>query len=180
MDDRLEKFIKSNRAEMDDKSPGHNLWAEIEKELQPEVKEIKLSKSHILWRAAAVILLLVTSWLAFEKVQQSDTDGSGMEMSKLNPDLMEAESFYLSLIDQKRNEISAMGDMYNLGADFSSEINTLDSMYMVLKKDMINGSEENLVDAMIVNLQLRIEILNRQLNIIQSIEKSQRDETIIL
>ncbi len=180
MDDRLEKFIKSNRPEMDDKNPGHEIWDKIEKELQPEVKEIKISKSHTLWRAAAVILLLLTSWLVFEKVKQGDGVDKNIEISKLNPQLEEAETFYLSLIDQKRNEILSLGDKYNLGADFSGEINTLDSMYMVLKKDMINGSEENLVDAMIVNLQLRIEVLNRQLSIIQSIENSQRDEAINL
>jgi hypothetical protein len=73
----------------------------------------------------------------------------------------------------------------DLGKDFANEINMLDSMYAVLKKDMQNGNEENLVDAMILNLQLRIEILNQQLNIIQSIEtrkneKIDEDETIRL
>jgi hypothetical protein len=58
-------------------------------------------------------------------------------------------------------------------------------MYMVLKKDLQNGNEENLTDAMILNLQLRIEILNQQLSIIQSIEtrkngKIDEDETIRL
>ena len=51
-------------------------------------------------------------------------------------------------------------------------------MYAVLKKDMKNGNEENLIDAMILNLQLRIDILNQQLKIIQSIENSQKDEKV--
>ena len=73
-----------------------------------------------------------------------------------------------------------MSKKYDLGDDFLDEIDKLDSMYAVLKQDMKNGNEVNLIDAMILNLQLRIEILNQQLKIIQSIENSQKDEKVIL
>jgi hypothetical protein len=71
-----------------------------------------------------------------------------------------------------------MSEKYDFGGEFLSEIQVLDSMYILLKKDMNHGNEEVLVDAMILNLQLRIEILNQQLSIIQSIENSQKDEKI--
>ena len=61
----------------------------------------------------------------------------------------------------------------------------LDSMYAVLKKDLNKGNEDVIADAMILNLRLRIEILNKQLSIIQAIEDSKNeniteDETIRL
>lgn len=178
MDDKLEKFIKSHRVEMDDKRPKKDLWAGVESELRQNTKQRQLSKPVMYWRAAAVILLLITSWLAFDKVNQN-FDGSGTsEVAALSPQLLEAENFYVSLIDQKREEIKVLGEKYDLGGFFLSEIDVLDSMYIVLKKDMQNGNEEVIVDAMILNLQLRIEILNQQLNIIQSIENSQKDEKI--
>lgn len=178
MDDGLEKFIKSQRDQLDDRLPRKDLWADIEKELKVETKERRITSPMIYWRAAAVILLLITSWLAFDKVSQYTEDNS--DVAEVNQQLLEAESFYVSLIAQKSNEISVLSAKYDLGGDFLNDIEMLDSMYTVLKKDLNNGNEENLVDAMILNLQLRIEILNQQLSIIQSIENSEEDETISL
>lgn len=178
MNDRLEKFIKSHRAEMDKKNPGKNLWTDIEKELNQNTKRKHISKSAIFWRAAAVILLLITSWLAFDKVVQNPEGNERFEVAEVSSILLEAENFYISLIEQKRGEIQLMSEKYNISSDFLNEIDKLDSMYAVLKKDMKNGNEENLIDAMILNLQLRIDILNQQLKIIQSIENSQKDEKV--
>ena len=182
MDDRLEKFIKSHRAEMDEKNPRKDVWAGIEKELvqNQNIKQRHISKPVIFWRAAAVILLLTTSWLAFDKVNQYLEGDESFEVAEASTLLLEAETFYISLINQKRSEISIMSKKYDLGDDFLDEIDKLDSMYAVLKQDMKNGNEVNLIDAMILNLQLRIEILNQQLKIIQSIENSQKDEKVIL
>jgi hypothetical protein len=180
MDDNLEKFIKSHREELDDRSPRKNLWADIEK----EVGEVKIQHHHsgsmVYWRAAAVILLLISSWLVFDKVYQPEDNTDTAELSELNPQFAEAESYYISLIDTKREEIKSFSKNYNLGESFLYEIDKLDSMYGVLKKDMKYGNDEEIADAMIMNLQIRIEILNQQLSIIQSIEKSQKDEKEIL
>ena len=180
MDDRLEKFVKSHRADMDDKSPRKDLWSDIENQISTGAKQRRISKPVIYWRAAAVILLLISSWLVFDKVNQHTTSQRASEMVELNPQLQEAETYYISLIDQKRSEIETVGKKYEFGEGFLYEIDRLDSMYTALKLDMSHGNEENLADAMILNLQLRIEILNQQLSIIKSIENNQRDETIIL
>lgn len=179
MDDRIEKYIKSHRADLDDKVPRNDLWSDIESELGSGARKRSISTPVIYWRAAAVILLLVSSWLVFDKVSQNGAE-NGSAVVELSPQLLDAETYYISLIDQKREEIKTLGDKFDMGSDFLYEIDRLDSMYSVLKQDMANGNEENLADAMILNLQLRIEILNQQLSIIQSIENSQQDETIIL
>ena len=101
-------------------------------------------------------------------------------MQEINPELAEAETFYTAMINQKREEIVLLGDKYALGRDFMRDIDQLDQMYEKLKLDLNSGNEDNLVDAMIRNLQLRIEILNQQLQIIQSIEKSQENDTVNL
>ena len=177
MDDRLEKFLKTHREDLDDKIPRNDLWEGIAREL-PNAKQRRISKPVIFWRAAAVILLLFSSWLVFDKLTQGTQEGT--IVADLNPQLIEAEDYYISLIDQKREEILMISEKYEFGSDFLYEIDQLDSMYVVLKQDMANGNEENLVDAMILNLQLRIEILNQQLSIIQSIENNQQDEAVIL
>ena len=180
MDDRLEKYIKFHKTDLDDKRPRNNLWTDIEKELNQNTKQRHISKPVMFWRVAAVFLLIITSWLAFDKVSQNFSDDDRDNVVTVNPQLMEAETFYVSLISQKKEEIKKMSEKYDLGEDFLNDINVLDSMYSVLKKDMNKGNEGNLVDAMILNLQLRIEILNQQLIVIQSIENGQRDEKIVL
>ncbi len=181
MNDKLEKFIKSHRADMDDKEPRPDLWIDIANEISSETKQRSISKSFVWWRAAAVLLLFVTSLLVLEKFVSEPEK----EVVVVNQQLLEAESFYTSLINQKRDEVLKLSKDLTLGDEFENEISTLDSMYNVLKDDLKNGNEENVVDAMILNLQLRIELLNRQLNIIQSIENSKNeniseDETIRL
>jgi len=180
MVDRLEKFITSHREELDDKNPRKELWQRIERELSTDTKQRQISRSIIFWRAAAVILLLVSSWLVFDKVNNKRVDGNSSAIAELNPEFMEAENYYFSLINQKKEEILALGEKYNLENNFLQDINMLDSMYTVLKQDLPRGDREDLVDAMILNLQLRIEILNKQLSIIQSIENSERNENVIL
>lgn len=179
MDDRLEKFINDHRDELDAREPRVDLWSKIEGELPAETKVRPVSRSILYWRAAAVILFFISSWLVIDKLTESDPTSGMQPIVQLNPQLSEAESYYFSLIDQKREEITALSEQYELGEDFLSEIDLLDSMYVVLREDLDNGNEENLVDAMILNLQLRIEILNQQLSIIKSIENSQNDEEFI-
>lgn len=181
MNDKLEKFIKSHRADMDHKEPSPELWIDIANEISNETKQKSLTRSFVWWRAAAVLLLLITSLLVLEKFV-SDPDHEEIVM---NEQLMEAEGYYINLINQKQKEVVSLSQDLDLGSEFADEINMLDSMYSVLKKDMKHGNEGNLVDAMILNLQLRIEILNQQLSIIQTIEDSKNekideDETIRL
>jgi len=180
MGDNLEKYIKKHRQQMDDKLPRADLWSEIESQIKDDTKQVTLSKPVMYWRAAAVLLLLVTSWLVIDKFTLDAPKVSNVVVQEINPELAEAETYYTTMINQKREEIVLLGDKYALGRDFMRDIDQLDQMYEKLKLDLNSGNEDNLVDAMIRNLQLRIEILNQQLQIIQSIEKSQENDTVNL
>ena len=174
MNDKLEKFIKSHRAEMDGEEPRPDLWIDIANEISSKTKQRNLTKSFVWWRAAAIFLLFITSLMVLEKfISQPEK-----EEITMNQQLQEAESFYIELISQRKENLISRSEALDLGEDFVKEINMLDSMYNVLKKDLANGNEENIVDAMILNLQLRIEVLNKQLSIIQTIENSKNENII--
>ena len=180
MDDNLEKYIKSHRSELDNKSPRKELWKDIEKQINVNKINRQRNGTMIYWQAAAVILLLITSWLVFDKVLHNTNETIPEEFAEVNPELKDAEAYYVSLINQKRAEIKELSEKYDLGKGFLIENEKLDSMYVVLKEDMKYGNVGDIVDAMILNLQLRIEILNQQLGIIQSIKMSKEDEKTIL
>lgn len=181
MNDKLEKFIKEHREHFDSGEPRPDLWIDIANDINNAHKQKTLTRSFTIWRVAAVLLLLVTSWLVVDKVMQKPAPAEIV----ISQDLQDAEAFYFTLITQKQQEVIRLSDDLNMGDTFANEINKLDSAYNVLKDNLKNGSQEDVADAMILNLQLRIEILNQQLNIIQAIERSKsqknkEDETIRL
>jgi anti-sigma-K factor RskA len=114
MNDKIEKFIKCHRAEMDHKEPSPELWIDIANEISNNTKQKSLARSFVWWRAAAVILLLVTSLLVIEKYV-TEPDGKEIVMSE---QLIEAESYYISLIDQKQREVSSLSQQLESGKGF--------------------------------------------------------------
>ncbi len=175
MDDKLEKFIKTHRAALDQKEPKADLWDRISAEMAPEVKNIPAIRMLPYWRAAAAIFLVVSVVLAFDKFA-GETAESTASTALTEQVMNEAESYYIGLINQKKDEISAYSDQFPSDNRFIEDINTLDSVYQELKTEMSNGNEESVLNAMIQNLQLRIEVLNHQLEIIQSIEKAKKEK----
>jgi hypothetical protein len=153
MDEKLEKFIRSHRAEMDNREPGSQLWGKIAQQMSDESKQREIGTSFIWWRAAAVFLLLISAALVVDRF----IGQFASQQVVANEQIKEAENYYMSLISSKQQHIVAMSADLNLGVDFTNELETLDSMYVLLKQDLTTGNEESLTDAMILNLQMRIE-----------------------
>ncbi len=83
---------------------------------------------------------------------------------------------YASLIEIKHKQLKAIEkDEPLLYKQFASDVNKLDSVYINLKKQLPkNPNREQLLEAMINNLQLQMELLNHQLNIIKQINHSKK------
>ncbi|SMD32693.1 hypothetical protein SAMN04488029_1044 [Reichenbachiella faecimaris] len=178
MKDRLEDFIKSNRAEFDDLEPRRDTWAKIEKDLQA----VKLKKDYTwLWKAAAVVFLCISVGLAIERTMIAEDEAVALQTTKSrSAELNEVEGYYTQLISQKRMEIKSVIDKNGLvDIELLKDMEQLDNMYAKLKKDLKrNQNDERLINAMIQNLQLRVEILNKQLRILERISKHEEDEKI--
>ncbi len=75
-------------------------------------------------------------------------------------------------------EVSAY-DLKALGIeeDLQGDISGLDSSYARLKRELVNTpNKERIIEAMIINLQMRMDILNQQLKTLEKIKqlKSQK------
>jgi chromosome segregation ATPase len=91
------------------------------------------------------------------------------------------EAYYTSQLKDKKEELSEY-DMKVLGLDEKKEIDReiarLDSSYFQLKKQLLTTpNTEKVMNAMIQNLQIRIEVLNRQLEVLQKIDRLQKQPT---
>ncbi len=176
MHDDLEEFIKKNRNAFDDEGPGDHVLENILKNVQAGKKKGKGS-NMVFWRAAAVFLFLVSAWLVFDKF--GSLKPAAKESAQESTELLEAERFYISVINEKKRELVKMSRGEEpLERDFLSDLDALDSAYSVLKKEVNTGNETEIEEAMIRNLQLRIEVLNRQLNILKKLKNENVKENV--
>lgn len=169
MGDQLERFIKENRSQFDRESDGQMLWNRIENELDQEGHRTR--NFSMVWKVAAIIFLASTSVLLVDRffghMDSSDTP--------VYSEFKQAEAFYASLIDEKKAEIMSYSDA-DLAREFLAEIEELDYMYGSLKETFDKRlPNQKLADAMIENLQLRIQILNKQLSILQQLNEEQNE-----
>ena len=138
--------------------------------------------------AAAIVLLLGCGLTIFLMKQQTPDMANTLavtaaqpvstEAPKLNaiaPELPEIEAYYTRQIDAKKSQLSEY-DLKVLGLDeqqlIDKELASLDSSYVELKKQLYTApSTDEIVDAMVQNLWLRIKVLNRQLEVLQRLQQ---------
>jgi len=85
---------------------------------------------------------------------------------------------YAKLVEIKHNQLKAIEkDEPLLYRQFASDVNKLDSVYHTLQDQLPkNPNREQLLEAMLQNLQLQMQLLNHQLDIIKQINHSKKTE----
>jgi phage shock protein A len=82
------------------------------------------------------------------------------------------------MIEEKQAEIKSIEkDNPELFRQFAGDIRKLDSTYQVLRNTLpANPNKEQLLQAMISNLQMQISLLNQQLQIIQQVKRPKTEK----
>ncbi len=207
MKDRLEKFVQDHREEFDVFEPRTELWQQIcqdlpQKSPEKEAKVIKFSfgdrasfsADYFFMRVAAAIVLLLGCGLTIFLMKQqapesaytlasSETIATEVpEVGAIAPELPEIEAYYVSQIEEKKSELSEY-DLKVLGLDeqqvIDRELARLDSSYTVLKKQLYTSpNTEEIVNAMVQNLGIRVRVLNRQLEVLQRLQKINKETNL--
>jgi len=112
-----------------------------------------------------------------EPVEERSTN-NGQLASTGNDEYNEEIYHYTRLVELKQNEIKKITkDEPLLYQQFAGDINKLDSAFHTLRKQLpVNPNREQLLEAMIKNLQLQEALLNRQLIIIKQINNVKKTE----
>jgi hypothetical protein len=182
MSKRLEDFMRANREEFDDMEPSADLWSRIEKQLplqegaQQKKREAKtFSLGFVLRVAATVIVIMGVSFLLFLRSQKS----AGIDLAAINPEYAKQQVHYASLVETKRTELKQIAQSDpKLYKEFTDEIANMDSTYKKLNNDLATSPNQELVlQAMIQNLQIQTEVLNRQLSVIEQYNQAKKDQT---
>lgn len=150
MKDKLEKFITENRSAFDDLDPKPETWPKVASTLKPAwFSEVWI------WRAAAVLLLGMVAFLWFNQ------PSSGTN-AQLISEFTDTEKYYSDQILEKIKWIENFPEN-DLVQDRTLEIQRMEAMYEVLSDEFKQNPNATLKDAMILNMLVRIDILNQQL-----------------
>jgi hypothetical protein len=91
----------------------------------------------------------------------------------------DVEAFYIKEIETKQSLIiQFVADNPEVDKDLLGEIDQLDSTYQMLKSNVELGQSEKIIDAMVLNLQMRIDILNQQLEVLEKIKSIKENEKV--
>lgn len=169
MKDQLEDFIKDNRPAFDNREPSGRVWNAIEKAIVPSGS---IWNSVTIWRAAAIIFMMLSITLLIPKE-------SNNKLAKTNDqvltDFKDVESFYVAEISSKVSLIDRFGGNEGLNG-FTQNFQQLDAMYMVLKEEMKNRPSAKVKEALVLNLLIQIDLLNKQLDKLDSGKKEKEND----
>jgi hypothetical protein len=176
MGKRLEDFIKNNQDEFNDLEPRANLWEKIEQGLPQQFKKSNrksFSLGFVLRMAAILIIGMGISFILYVRNERKN-----INLAEINPEYAKQQAHYVSLIASKRSELKAVSKSDpQLYREFSGELSKMDSIYKKLNHDLpASPNPEEVLHAMIRNLQIQTEVLNQQLNVIEHFNKMKKDE----
>ena len=197
MKDRLKEFANEHRDEFDVFEPRPELWQQICQQTQePKQKGAKvfsikfgerasITTDMAFMRVAAAVVLMLGCGLTLLLMKQNNPGTNNMMAASqeqvihtIAPEIVEVEAYYVSQIEAKRSALSDY-DKKVLGIgeqqEIDQELARLDKNYLQLKKQLYTTPNTNeIVEAMVQNLQIRIEVLNRQLEVLQKIKEMEK------
>jgi len=172
---RLENMIRENREAFDSYEPGTQVWDNIQKKLDAKPGKLTTLKSSV-WKwaaAAAVFLVTVFTWYQLKETKQPAKDSIVVTEENVPDEYADEVYHFTKLINLKHKELQKLQkEDPALYEQFAGDIKMLDSSYHSLQEQIPgNPNRETLIQAMIQNLQLQIELLNKQLIITEQIKQ---------
>ncbi len=169
MSNQLEDFIRQNKSAFDDKEPSDRSWQKIESSLTFQ-KKTSLWNSVAMWRAAAIIFMAASAFLLLSKQGgKVRTDTTALN------EFTDVEAFYIKQITEKEDIIGSFARNEGLNG-FTRDFEQLEAMYSVLKEEMKSRPSEKVKDALVLNLLIRIDLLNQQLHKLEKGDESKPEK----
>jgi hypothetical protein len=167
--DQLNEFFKKNRQALDHRDPPAQAWQNITRSLW---RVGQGGRSLVMWRAAAILFFSLSAYLFFSSGEMVRS----REVTRLQGEFRDLEAFYSGQIAEK---VSVIDDFDNAYEDdqFGQDLQKLDAMYQVLREQMKTEPTEKVKDALILNMLVRIDLLNQQIKKLEeTVRKSSGDE----
>lgn len=177
--DNLEKYILLNRDRFDDLEPDPALWDRIEKRKAPV---LKINWKDVAWKAAAVVIIFTASYY-FHDYMAARKESAIQEASlpanmPMVRELLEAEAFYTSQINNKKQELFLLAsESPYIHTEVEAEFKELDQAFDELKNDLKDDADnQEVIEAMIQNYRIKLQILEDLLYQLQQVNQTQNDK----
>jgi hypothetical protein len=157
---KIEDFVKQNRTAFDDKEPSDKIWKNVETSVG--LQRGGWWNSLALWRAAAVVFMVLSVYMFVQKGGSTKPRGSDLALKEFK----DVEAFYVEQISEK---VEMIDEFQKSEGDngFTQDFQQLEAMYMVLKEEMHARPSQKVKDALVLNLLVRIDLLNQQLHALE-------------
>lgn len=170
-DDQLEDFIRHNRSAFDDREPSGNVWRRIEASLGFARTRVT---GLVWWRAAAIFFMMLSAGLfIWGQVADQTSAVSARQEARVLEEFSDVEAFYTQQISHKVELINEFSGSDGVNG-FTQDFQQLEAMYHVLKEEMKSRPSKKVKDALVLNLLVRIDLLNQQLHRLE--EKKETEE----
>lgn len=169
MKDQLKDFIQENRGRFDDRKPPSRVWTRIERSL--ELSGVKWKQPLFLWRAAAIFFMALSAYLLIPREQMKSENVRALK------EFSDVEAFYAQQISHKEEMIGEINGDDGLNG-FTQDFQQLEAMYMVLKEEMKARPSQKVKDALVLNLLIRIDLLNQHLHRLEKERGGQSQEKV--
>ncbi len=154
----------------------------FQERLEKEVKrKVQKRPKRVLKIAASIILLLSIGW-RFMEVSSHKTTSIPLEeisLGSLSPELKSIESYYVNTINYEIIQLNLNDENKELMRGYLSKISELTTDYKSLTTELsTKGVQDAIINALIDNLQLRLQLLQRlkkQVKELQQLNRQQDD-----
>ena len=184
MKDPLKQYIDTHRDAFDDANPDPRVWEKIAQGIAMKPAPVR-SLRRFPWAlaAAAAVLAAVTIPLFFHfrgaraarpetaVVADTATDSTALYDQELY--------HFTQIVRLKARELEQIkGAHPELYQRFAGDLQKLDSSYQQLRQDLSDQPDQEVVlQAMLQNLTLQVELINRQLDIIEQLKQDSHART---
>lgn len=168
-------------------------------EQEGQAKQSKPGNKHFLLKIAAILIVAIgtalylfapgTSSVPRQQVVETSTSAGDEEqplklpvekeygLSDVSPEFRKIENYYLASLNMELAKLEVNKENKVLVDSFMAQLAELDREYKKLNKEILtNGLDQSSVEAMIQNLQLRLELLYKLKNKIREINQSKNKD----
>ena len=112
-----------------------------------------------------------------ENITPENEAENQFQLSEVSPEFKKIENFYLASLNMELAKIDINDENRDLINSFMEQLADLDEEYQRLNREISeNGPNEQSIDAMIGNLQLRLELLYKLKNKLKEINQSKDEQ----
>ncbi|GAB5551718.1 MAG: hypothetical protein Sapg2KO_13090 [Saprospiraceae bacterium] len=174
--DNLENFINQNRDAFDDAIPSLKVWAAVDRAAnKKEARRIKLWKQ--LQIAATVAILLVAGGIGGSFLTQAGQSNNAMAiLQETAPEYFEMERYFKTQIDERINQLVS----YSPDDQVLKDLDQIDQAMLELKEELQDapkGKEDEIIENLIQNYQMKVAILERVLERMQVNRPTKNNKT---